>query len=178
MPDAPVTSSAAPVSSPDPATSDAELRALYEALPMGVAFLGPDLRYQRVNAALARMNGRSVAAHVGASPAEILGESAGEVEAALRKVIRTRRPLEVEFTAALPGTSEVRAFEATYFPVFAGQHGDAAGDELLGVGAVVLDLADRHAAYAEQARLLREALIARAHAEAAEVRADDAREEA
>ena len=38
---------------------DAELRALYSALPVGVAFLGPDLRYQRVNETLARLNGRS-----------------------------------------------------------------------------------------------------------------------
>ena len=39
---------------------DAELQALYAALPVGVAFLSPDLRYQRVNETLARLNGLPV----------------------------------------------------------------------------------------------------------------------
>src|SRR5207244_196163 len=49
------------------AFADAELRALYSALPVGVALLSPDLRYQRVNETLARLNGRAVSEHVGAS---------------------------------------------------------------------------------------------------------------
>jgi pseudouridine synthase len=55
---------------------DAELGALYSALPVGVAFLDPDLRYPRVNETLAGLNGRTVAAHVGASLRDVLGEAA------------------------------------------------------------------------------------------------------
>src|SRR3954469_14936787 len=81
---------------------DAELRALYSALPVGVAFLGPDLRYQRVNETLARLNGRSAEEHVGASLEEVLGEHAPALRAALQQVIETRRPLELELSTPLP----------------------------------------------------------------------------
>jgi len=152
---------------------DAELRALYAALPVGVAFLSRDLRYQRVNETLARMNGRGVAEHLGASLRDVLGEPAGRLEDALRQVMATRQPLELELTLPMPGAGGAeRALEATYFPVL-----DAA-DDILGVGGVVRDVTDRRELEAEQSRLLREALVARAQAEAAQVRADDAREEA
>jgi serine phosphatase RsbU (regulator of sigma subunit) len=151
---------------------DAELRALYAALPVGVAFLGPDLRYQRVNEELARMNGRPAAAHAGASLEEVLGPTAAALEAQLRRVMATRQPLEIELAAVPPGGTEPRAFSATFFPVA------GARDELLGVGAVVLDVTERTAAEREQSRLLQDALVARAHAEAAGVRAEDARREA
>src|SRR5687767_14474866 len=92
---------------------DAELRALYSALPVGVAFLGPDLRYQRVNETLARLNGRSVEAHVGASLDDVLGEHAPALRAAMQEVIATRRPLELEVSIPLPhDPADVRALEA------------------------------------------------------------------
>ena len=94
-------------------TRDAELRALYDASPMGVAFLSPDLRYQRVNAALATMNGRSVAAHAGATLEEVLGEHAQQLRDALEQVMRTRAPLQFEFVASMPGSSEPRTFAST-----------------------------------------------------------------
>jgi serine phosphatase RsbU (regulator of sigma subunit) len=155
------------------AFQDAELQALYAALPVGVAFLGLDLRYQRVNETLARLNGRSVEAHVGASLEEVLGEHAPALRAALEQVVSTRRPLDFELTTSLPhDPSDVRSLEATYFPVIDGR------GELLGVGATIRDVTDRHRLELEESRLLQEALFARAEAEAARVRTDDAREEA
>jgi PAS domain S-box-containing protein len=154
---------------------DAQLRAVYTALPMGVAFLTPDLRYQRVNEALARMNGRSVEAHIGATLEEVLGEPAGHIADLLRQVARTREPLEFEAEFATPGADcgeETTALEATYFPVL-----DDAG-ALLGLGGVVRDVSERHRMQAEQSRLLLEALTARAQAEAAQVRSRSALEEA
>ena len=152
---------------------DAELRALYSALPVGVAFLGPDLRYQRVNETLARLNGRSVEAHVGATLEAILGEHAPALRSAMEQVMATRRPLDLELSMALPHDPEdIRALEATYFPVI-GDDGD-----LLGVGATVRDVTDRRRLEHEESRLLQQALFARAEAEAAGVRTDDARQEA
>jgi serine phosphatase RsbU (regulator of sigma subunit)/PAS domain-containing protein len=151
---------------------DAELRALYSALPVGVAFLSPDLRYQRVNETLARMNGRSVAAHQGATLQEVLGEPAAGLAQALEQVMETRETLELELSVPMgDDPSDVRAFEATYFPV-------VSSGRLLGVGGVVRDVTERRDIALEQSRLLREALVARADAEAAQVRTDDAREEA
>jgi serine phosphatase RsbU (regulator of sigma subunit) len=152
---------------------DAELQALYSALPVGVAFLGPDLRYQRVNETLARLNGRSVQAHVGATLEEVLGEHAPALRAALQQVMESRRPLDLELSTALPhDPADVRALEATYFPVIDN------GGALLGVGATVRDVTDRHKLELEESRLLQDALFARAEAEAARVRTDDARAEA
>ena len=152
---------------------DAELQALYAALPVGVAFLNRELRYQRVNETLAALNGRSVDEHIGASLEEVLGEPAADLEPALEQVLSTRQPLDIEVTMPLPrDPGDVRALEATYFPVIDSEN------ELLGVGAVVRDVTGRRTLEVEQSRLLREALLARADAEAAQVRTDDAREEA
>ena len=152
---------------------DAELQALYAALPVGVAFLSRELRYQRVNETLAALNGRSVEEHIGASLEDILGEPAAGLRPALEQVLATREPIDIQVTMPLPhDPSDVRALEATYFPVI-----DDDG-ELLGAGAVVRDVTERRALEVEQSRLLRDALLARADAEAAQVRTDDAREEA
>src|SRR5918995_3421099 len=171
--DAASSASAGRTPEPRSALVDAELQALYSALPVGVAFLGPDLRYQRVNETLARLNGRSVEAHVGASLEAVLGEHAPALRSALEQVMATRRPVELELSTALPhDPDDVRALEATYFPVIDHDGG------LLGVGATVRDVTDRHRLELEESRLLQEALFARAEAEAARVRTDDARAEA
>ncbi|HEX5782978.1 MAG TPA: SpoIIE family protein phosphatase [Solirubrobacteraceae bacterium] len=158
---------------PRSALVDAELQALYSALPVGVAFLGPDLRYQRVNETLAKLNGRSVDAHVGATLEEVLGENAPALRDALQRVMETRQALEFQLTTPLPqDPADVRTLEATYFPVIDG------GGQLLGVGATVRDVTDRLELELKESRLLQEALFSRAEAEAARVRTDDAREEA
>ena len=148
------------------AVADAELRALYSASPVGVGILDTDLRYMRVNDTLARMNGRPAPEHVGCTIEEVLGAPAAELRPALEQVMATREPLELEATV------HERAFSATYFPIL-GDDG-----ELRGVGAVVADVTHRHTAEVEQSRLLREALLARAQAEAAQVRAQSARADA
>ena len=127
MTDAASSASAGPTPEPRGALVNAELQALYSALPVGVAFLGPDLRYQRVNETLARLNGRSVDAHVGASLEDVLGEHAPALREALQQVMETRQALEFQLTTPLPhDPADVRALEATYFPVIDGG-GRAAG---------------------------------------------------
>ena len=173
MTDAASSASAGPTPEPRSALVNAELQALYSALPVGVAFLGPDLRYHRVNETLARLNGRSVDAHVGASLEEILGEHAPALREALEQVMATRQALEFQLTTPLPhDPADVRALEATYFPVIDG------GGQLLGVGATVRDVTDRLDLELQESRLLQDALFSRAEAEAARVRTDNAREEA
>jgi PAS domain S-box-containing protein len=144
---------------------DAQLRAVYSALPVGVAFVTPELRYERVNEALARMNGLPVEAHLGRTVSEVLGEHGAEAERLTREVIARGEPMDFELEVSTPAAQERdRCFEITYFPVFA-----PAG--LLGVGAVVRDVTDRRAHERERERLLHEALTARAQADAARRRA-------
>lgn len=73
------------------------LLALFDALllgaPVGLAFLDRDLRYVRVNEALAAQNGLPVAAHLGRTVAEVLPELAPDVEPLLRSVLDSGTPL-------------------------------------------------------------------------------------
>ena len=149
------------------ASIDAQLSALVDASPLGVAFLDQELRYRRINETLARMNGRLVEQHLGLTPVEVLGEIAVPLMDPLRRVVETQESLEMEFTD--PGSG--RSYAAVYFPV-------VATGRPAGVGGVVRDVTEQHELAAEQSRLLREALLARAQSEAAQVRAEAAREEA
>ena len=149
------------------AAVDAQLHALVDASPLGVAFLDPELRYRRINETLARMNGRPAEEHLGATPVEVLGEAVAPLMEPLGRVIETQQPLELEFTDPSSG----RSFAAVYFPV-------AEGGRPVGVGGVVRDVTAQHDLAEEQSRLLRDALVARAQSEAAQVRAEAALEEA
>ena len=140
------------------------LDAVYGAIPVGLAFFSPEGRFRRVNEALAEMNGRAADAHLGRTAQEVLGRHGERVAARIGDVVETQRAV-VEEEIAVEGD---RFWEASYFPVF------GPADELEGVGAVVREITERHRAEVERTRLLKDAVTARAHAEAAQVRAEAA----
>jgi PAS domain S-box-containing protein len=118
--------------------SAAMLDALVQSAPAGVAFLDRDLRYVKVNEALARLNGLSVEDHIGRTVAEVLPDVATVVIPMFRRVLETGEPLlnwELSGeTAAAPG--EQRYWHETVYPVF-----NAAG-EVTGVGAIVVEVTE------------------------------------
>ena len=135
----------------DFARSAALLDTLYATAPVGLAFFDAELRFVRINDALAAMTGRSVEAHLGRSLDELFGaDAAGAVER-LRHVLRTGEPVTyVEIV------SRERAFRASYTPVL------RAG-ELLGVSTVVIEVTEQQALRArERAALERASFLARA----------------
>ncbi|MGW4160301.1 SpoIIE family protein phosphatase [Streptomyces sp. NPDC004788] len=68
----------------------AALESLFTQSPIGLATLGPDLRFVRVNDALARMNGVPAADHVGHRLTEVVpGVNAGALEALMQRVLDT-----------------------------------------------------------------------------------------
>jgi PAS domain S-box-containing protein len=140
------------------------LDAVYAAIPVGLAFLSPDGRFERVNQALADMNGRSVEEHLGRTPQEVLGPAGERIGALVATVVETHEAVSDD-ELAVDGD---RYWEASYFPVFDGH------DELEGVGTVVREITERHRTELERTSLLKEAVTARAHAEAAQVRAESA----
>src|SRR5579875_742287 len=150
---------------------EAELDALYCALPYGVALLTPDLRYRSVNPALAKLHGLPAEEHVGRTVAEIAGAETSEAERLTREVLSCGRPIERQLALRPPAAGGERLLDVSCFPVYRDRH------RLLGVGAVVRDVTERHRGQAERDALLREALVARAHAQAAVVRNQAAREE-
>ncbi len=107
--------------------------------PVGLAFFDPELRYARVNAALAEMNGVSIARHLGRTPDEVVSDAGAEVMEHLRRVLETGEPaIDVELSWERAGaTPELRHRLASYYPV---RRPDG---ELLGFGGVVLDITER-----------------------------------
>src|SRR4051794_11003050 len=143
------------------------LDTLFATAPVGLAFFDQELRYMRINEALAHINGVSVAQHLGRSMQDVLPEAEQEVVDQIRHVLESGEPLtDVEVQVATPREpGRPRLFNASYYPV------RSADGQVIGVGAVVNDITDRQRAQIELAQALEREREARAAAEAAERRA-------
>ena len=119
----------------------AELDAVFRSAPLGLAFVGPDLRFLRANDALAEMDGRPAAEHPGRNLGEVIDEPQ-EIEAALQRVIDTGEPVLDRYLVRTE-----RTFLASCFPV----RGDDGA--LLAVGVAVTDVTARRRAEAARERL-------------------------
>ncbi|WP_155859300.1 bifunctional diguanylate cyclase/phosphodiesterase [Cellulomonas sp. KRMCY2] len=104
-----------------------------EATPVGLGFWDVDLRYRRLNTALAGLSGLPAALHLGQLAADIpTGVPALALN--LRRVLRSGTPVQdVELT------SGDRVWTSSYFPV-------RVGGTLLGVGGVVTEISERRQA--------------------------------
>ena len=115
----------------------AKLEALLAACPIGIAFFDRDLRYIRINQALAAINARSVDEHIGRSISEIVPDLAHALEPIMQRVLASGEPvLNVELSGNPPSTpEETRAFLGTFFPVRVGQ-------DVTGIGVVLVEVTD------------------------------------
>jgi PAS domain S-box-containing protein len=120
----------------------ATLDAFHDAAPIPIGFLNTDLRFRRINDALARFYGRGLDDVLGRSMREIVPQYADVVEPFYRQVIATGKPIRnVEVSVPNPRDPESEShFLVTYFPVRRER------GEMLGVGFVALDVTERHAA--------------------------------
>ena len=78
---------------PRATTDELVLDQLFAAAPIGLGLLDRELRYRRVNEALARMNGHTVAEHLGRRPSDLLGDLGVQAEALLERVMTSGEPL-------------------------------------------------------------------------------------
>jgi PAS domain S-box-containing protein len=154
-------------------TASRLIDAVFETAPVGLAFWTPDLRFRRVNEAFASFTGRPLEAHIDRPLDEVIGPSAGTVRPLVAQVMAEREPL-MDHRLAGPSATDggVGYWEASFFPVL------GANGEVEGAAAVLRDVTARHAEEAERERLLKEAVIARAQAEAAQARAEIAQRDA
>ncbi|PYE49961.1 PAS domain-containing protein [Deinococcus yavapaiensis] len=110
------------------------LDTLFEASPVGMAFLDRDLRFVHVNTALAELNGLPAHAHLGRTAMELLPGLDDGAFAALRHVVvsgEALRNVTVEGeTPALPGVR--RAWREDFYPV-RGMDGEVAGVGIMAV---------------------------------------------
>ncbi|MEV0453157.1 SpoIIE family protein phosphatase [Streptomyces sp. NPDC050600] len=127
----------------------AALESLFTQSPIGLATLGPDLRFLRVNDALARMNGVPPAEHLGRRLTEVVpGVNAGALEALMTQVLDSGTAVvdarRVGRTPADPGRDHI--WSCSYAPLL-----DHAGRPL-GVIASLIDVTDSQQAHVEVER--------------------------
>ena len=135
------------------------LEPVFEQAPAGLAVFDEQMRFVRVNAALARMDGVPQEEHLGRTIGEVLPGMAGELGARLRDVIAERRTIT---DAELEGRTRARAGEArvwraSYFAVLADE------GPPIGSGAIFVDITDHRRAERERRRLLVAERLAAAH---------------
>ncbi|MFD7080212.1 SpoIIE family protein phosphatase [Streptomyces sp. NPDC002181] len=129
----------------------AALQSLFTQSPIGLATLGPDLRFLRVNDALARMNGVSAEAHLGKRLTEVVpGVNAAALEATMRQVLeRGTAVVDVRRTGRTPADpGHDHTWSCSYAPLL-----DGSGRPL-GVIASLIDITESQRAQgdAERAR--------------------------
>ncbi|HEX5501919.1 MAG TPA: ATP-binding protein, partial [Thermomicrobiales bacterium] len=142
------------------------LDTLFATAPVGLGFWDRDLRYVRINDALAAINGPPATAHLGRTLEEMIPQLAPEVRGLFQRVLATGEPIVgLEMGGETPrAPGERRHWLTDYFPV-RGHDGAA-----LGIGAVVTEITERKRAEQERADLLARERAARAEAEAAQGR--------
>ncbi len=115
------------------------LDVVLESAPIGFAFHDRDMKYTRINSALAAMAGRSAEEHLGRTPAEVHPEVAELIEPLLRQVLVTGKSIiNVPVArAARNGSPLQQHFLVSFFPV------QTLEGSIDGVGAVVLETTDR-----------------------------------
>jgi PAS domain S-box-containing protein len=132
--------------------SFAQLDTLLVSAPVGVGFWDHDLRYVRVNDALAEMNRLSPEEHVGKTLAEVIPTLAPVLEPLYRRVLESGEPIvhteSTDERALAQGNR--RHWLSSYYPV------RTAEGEVIGVGGVIMEITDRKRAD-DRLRLLAEA---------------------
>ncbi|GAA0671350.1 SpoIIE family protein phosphatase [Kitasatospora atroaurantiaca] len=117
--------------------------------PIGMAVYDTDLRYVRLNDALARINGIPIGDHLGRRISSVLpGINSTEIEAVMRQVLTTGRPIvDARSHGRTPSDPRRdRAWSASYFRLE-----DTTG-RVLGVSSSIIDVTERFQAEARAAR--------------------------
>jgi len=130
----------------------AELNALYDSAPIGLAFFDRDYRYVRINRELAGINGVPVEEHAGRTLREILPVNAPQIEPVIDQVFATGMPVRdlevIGETPQQPGTE--RHWLTGFYPVF------AEDNKVDAVGVWVVEISERKAAEQRETLLARE----------------------
>ena len=113
------------------------LDTLFATAPVGLAFVDSALRFVRVNETMAAFNRRPIEAHVGRTLHEVLGGAADEPVGLYRRVLETGRAIHDHELSDPADAVDPRHWTASFTPV----HGP--DGEVLGVGAVVIDVTER-----------------------------------
>nr|WP_242072582.1 PAS domain S-box protein [Microcoleus sp. FACHB-68] len=117
----------------------ARFDAFFSSATAGMVILDEQLRYTNINAALAEMNGVSMADSIGKTVPEVLPDVGTILEATFQTVMTTGQPiLNIELNGETPKQPGVeRHWMVSYFPL------PGADGTVLGVGGVVVEITER-----------------------------------
>jgi PAS domain S-box-containing protein len=113
------------------------LRTVEAAAPVGFKLVDRDLRIVRIDETLARINGLSVAEHIGRTVAEVAPAVWPRLETIYRRALRGEPVCNVDIS--VPSAAEplrTRHWLASFYPVWV-------DGEIIGVGNIVLDITER-----------------------------------
>ena len=128
-----------------------EIEAIYNNTPIGLALLDRDLRYIRINAALAGMNGVPAADHVGRLVWDIVPAMRESSERHMRHVLQTGDLVRQEISGESPKLSGIiRHWDKTFYPL---RRPDGS---ILAIGVMVEEITERKRAEELQSLLMRE----------------------
>lgn len=124
----------------------AALEGLFTQSPIGLAMLGPDLRFLRVNEALSRIDGVPVAEHVGRRVTEI-APGAGALESVMRQVLdRGEAVVDYRYVSGASDPQRTRTWSCSYAPLLGGT------GRRVGVIASLIDVTEGQRAHLEAER--------------------------
>jgi PAS domain S-box-containing protein len=133
--------------------SFALLDTLLNNAPIGLGFIDRDLRYLRLNDALAALHGRKREEEIGRTVREMTPHVAPTIEPLMRRVLETGEPIiGLDLVGEVPSApGRKRYWKVSYYPVQTPSGG------IVGLGALVVEVTAERLAQKERERLLREA---------------------
>jgi PAS domain S-box-containing protein len=115
----------------------AQLQAIYDGAPVGLAFLDVNLRYVSLNERLARMNGASVEEHLGKTVDKMVPAIFPQFEPYIRQALQGKAIAGVEVTKPVSAEQIARTLLLSYEPAY-----DEA-EEVIGVSVAIVDITER-----------------------------------
>jgi PAS domain S-box-containing protein len=121
---------------PIPINDLALLEAILAHAPAGFALLDTELRFVRVNAHLAEINGVPIEEHIGRTALEVLGPETWETRRPLiEKALAGTTSLDVPLAGSRSTTNRTQKIVGSYIPV-------VAGDDVVGVAGIIRDVTE------------------------------------
>ena len=132
--------------------SYAQLDTLLASAPVAIGFWDRELRFIRLNEALAQLNGLPAEEHLGRTLADVIPGLAPALEPLYRRVLETGEPVvhEESTNEGATGPGDARHWLSSYYPVV------GEGGEAVGIGGMILEITGQRRADA-RLRLLAEA---------------------
>lgn len=116
---------------------NALLDTIIDAAPIGIGFWDKELRFQRLNDALAEINGLPKEAHMGRAIHDLLPDVGPASAEQFRQVLETGEPVITEVSGMTPAQPGVlRTWHVHYYPV-------RIGGETVGLGAICEEITQR-----------------------------------